>query len=70
MNEVYNGGFAPEFSVSMLKETIALVYIYIYIYIYINSRIKFETLVWRQMKGIHSPRLALSESGCRGNIES
>ena len=25
MNEVYNGGFAPEFSVSMLKETIALV---------------------------------------------
>ena len=25
MNEVYNGGFAPESSVSMLKETIALV---------------------------------------------
>ena len=25
MNEVYNGGFAPEFSVLMLKETIALV---------------------------------------------
>ena len=25
MDEVYNGGFAPEFSVSMLKETIALV---------------------------------------------
>ena len=25
MNEVYNGGFAPEFSVSVLKETIALV---------------------------------------------
>ena len=25
MNEFYNGGFAPEFSVSMLKETIALV---------------------------------------------
>ena len=25
MNEVYNGGFAPEPSVSMLKETIALV---------------------------------------------
>ena len=24
MNEVYNGGFVPEFSVSMLKETIAL----------------------------------------------
>ena len=25
MNEFYNGGFAPEFSVSMLKETLALV---------------------------------------------
>ena len=25
MNEVYNGGFAPEFSLSMLKETIAIV---------------------------------------------
>ena len=25
VNEVYNGGFAPEFSVSKLKETIALV---------------------------------------------
>ena len=25
MNEFYNGGFTPEFSVSMLKETIALV---------------------------------------------
>ena len=25
MNKVYNGGFAPEFSVPMLKETIALV---------------------------------------------
>ena len=25
MNEFYNGGFAPEFSASMLKETIALV---------------------------------------------
>ena len=25
MNEVYNGGFAPEFNVSMLKETIVLV---------------------------------------------
>ena len=25
MNEVYNGGFSPEFSVSMLKENIALV---------------------------------------------
>ena len=25
MNEFYNGGFAPEFNVSMLKETIALV---------------------------------------------
>ena len=30
MNEVYNGGFAPEFSVSMLKETISLVWDYIY----------------------------------------
>ena len=29
MNEVYNGGFAPEFSVSMLKETIALVKDYV-----------------------------------------
>ena len=29
MNEVYNGGFAPEFSVSMLKETIALVREYV-----------------------------------------
>ena len=30
MNEVYNGGFAPEFSVSMLKGTIALVWDYVY----------------------------------------
>ena len=29
MNEVYNGGFAPEFSVSMLKETIVLVQDYV-----------------------------------------
>ena len=29
VNEVYNGGFAPEFSVSKLKETIALVWDYI-----------------------------------------
>ena len=29
MNEVYNGGFAPEFSVSVLKETIALVRDYV-----------------------------------------
>ena len=29
MNEFYNGGFAPEFSVSMLKETIALVRDYV-----------------------------------------
>ena len=29
MNEVYNGGLAPEFSVSMLKETIALVRDYV-----------------------------------------
>ena len=29
MNEVYNGGFAPEFSVSMLKETIALIRDYV-----------------------------------------
>ena len=29
MNEVYNGGFAPEFSVSMLKETIALIWDYV-----------------------------------------
>ena len=25
MNEIYNGGFAPEFSISMLKEIITLV---------------------------------------------
>ena len=29
MNEVYSGGFASEFSVSMLKETIALVRDYV-----------------------------------------
>ena len=29
MNEVYNGGFSPEFSVSMLKEIITLVREYI-----------------------------------------
>ena len=29
MNEVYNGGFEPEFNVSMLKETIALVRDYV-----------------------------------------
>ena len=29
LNEVYNDGFAPEFSVSMLKETIALVWVYV-----------------------------------------
>ena len=29
MNEVYNGGFAPGFSVSMLKETLALVRDYV-----------------------------------------
>ena len=28
MNEVYNGGFSPEFSVSLLKEIIALVWEY------------------------------------------
>ena len=30
MNEVYNGGFFPEFSVSMSKEIIALVWEYVY----------------------------------------
>ena len=35
MNEVYNGGFSPEFSVSMLKETIALVRDYVSEIIYI-----------------------------------
>ena len=30
MNEVYNGGFAPEFSVSVSKQTIALVRDYVY----------------------------------------
>ena len=29
MNEVYNDGFASEFSVSMLKETIALAWDYV-----------------------------------------
>ena len=29
MKEVYNGGFAPKFSVSILKETIALVWDYV-----------------------------------------
>ena len=29
MNEFYNGGFAPEFSVSMLKETITQVWDYV-----------------------------------------
>ena len=29
MNEVYGGGFLPEFSVSMLKEIIALVWDYV-----------------------------------------
>ena len=29
MNEVYNGGFTPEFSVSMLKKIIALVWDYV-----------------------------------------
>ena len=29
MNEVYNGGFVPEFSVSMLKETLVLVLDYV-----------------------------------------
>ena len=29
MNDVYNGGFLPEFNVSMLKETIALVWDYV-----------------------------------------
>ena len=29
MNKVYNGGFSPELSVSMLKETIALVWDYV-----------------------------------------
>ena len=34
---------------------------------YLNLRTKFETLVWRLMKGL---ALALSEGGSRGNIES
>ena len=29
MKEFYNGGFAPEFSVSMLKETVALLRDYV-----------------------------------------
>ena len=36
VNEVYNGGFAPEFRVSMIKETIALVGDYV-----------FETREWK-----------------------
>ena len=31
MNEVYNGGFVSEFSVSMFKETIALISDYMYL---------------------------------------
>ena len=30
LNKVYNGGFSPEFSVSLLKEIIALVGDYVY----------------------------------------
>ena len=48
MNKVYNGGFSPEFSVSMLKETIALVRDYvseiIYIWIYVSEIIYVEKL--------------------------
>ena len=29
IKEIYNGGFSPEFSVSMLKEIIALVWDYV-----------------------------------------
>ena len=32
MNEIYNGGFAPEFSVSISKETIVLVQGYLKFY--------------------------------------
>ena len=32
-----------------------------------NSKNKFETLVWRLMKGGPSPKLALSEGRRRGN---
>ena len=34
-----------------------------------NSKNKFETLVWRLMKGGPSPKLALSEGRRRGNTE-
>ena len=48
MNEVYNGGFSPEFNVSMLKETITLVRDYaseiIYIWIYASEIIYVEKL--------------------------
>ena len=37
MNEVYKGRFSPEFSVSVLKEIIALVWDYVY-----------ETRNWKQ----------------------
>ena len=37
-NEVYNGGFSPEFSVWMLKEIIALVWEYVYETRKLNSR--------------------------------
>ena len=30
MNEVYNGGFAPEYNLSILKDTIALFQDYVY----------------------------------------
>ena len=43
MNEFHNGGFTPEFWVSMLKENIALLWDYVYVdididrYRYISS---------------------------------
>ena len=37
LNEVYNDKFGLEFSVSMLKETIALVHMYICTYVYIHA---------------------------------
>ena len=52
MNDVYNGGSSPEFSVSMLQEIIYVyiniyiiyiyinIYIYIYIYLYLHKVIQ------------------------------
>ena len=47
MNKVYNGGLAPEFSISMLKETIAPVWDYGDIYIQVSMRLDFMKVIKR-----------------------